>query len=339
MKMNFQQDLLAWYQEHKRDLSFRKNKEAYQIWISEIMAQQTRIEAMLDYHSRFVKELPTMKDLAMCDDEKLHKLWQGLGYYSRVKNLKKCAQVCMADYGGQLPQTKKELMKLPGIGAYTAGAIASIAFDENVSAVDGNVIRVFSRLFYVTEDVNKTSTKKEIEQLVETSLPGSAWISDYNQALMELGALVCIPKNPRCEQCPIQCHCLGFQHQDVKRLPIQTKKKTRKIEQKDIYILVYEDQIHIQKRKSTGLLADLYGFDEEKPCEDQILGMRPLQPYTHIFTHVEWHMNASCIYVSQKHDDQFFTLSQIHETIAIPSAFMPFLEEIERENYICQKSL
>ena len=201
----FQEDLLRWYQENARKLVFRQKKEAYSIWVSEIMAQQTRIEAMLPYYERFMARYPDLNSLAQAHEDDLVKIWQGLGYYNRVKNMKKCAAYCVENYHGQFPQTKKELSKLPGIGDYTAGAIASIAFDEKVSAVDGNVIRVFSRLYHITEDVSQTKIKKQITELVDASLADP--ISDYNQALMELGALVCIPKNPRCDICPIRKDC------------------------------------------------------------------------------------------------------------------------------------
>jgi len=158
-------ELLSWYDVNKRELPFRKDKDPYRIWISEIMAQQTRIEAMLPYYDRFIEKYPDVKSLANADDEELHKMWQGLGYYSRCRNLKKSAIECMERYDGKLPGSKEELVKLPGIGPYTAGAIASIAYDENVSAIDGNVIRVFSRLYDIHEDVTLSSTKKKIEKL------------------------------------------------------------------------------------------------------------------------------------------------------------------------------
>lgn len=317
-----QKELLAWYQENKRELAFRKNKDAYSIWISEIMAQQTRIEAMLPYYSRFIEKYPDLISLSKADDEELHKVWQGLGYYSRCRNLKKCALVCVERYGGQLPKTKKELETLPGIGSYTAGAIASIAYDENVSAIDGNVIRVFSRLYDVQEDVTKAKGKKTIAALVGQSLPGSAWISAYNQALMELGALLCIPLNPRCDKCPIQKDC---QAKDPSSLPIIPKKKERRIVHKTIYIYVYDHTVHVVKRKEKGLLYGLYGFDEVLP-EDYKEKIQ-LKPYSHVFSHVIWNMDAYVVYVL-KGGSNFISLKEIEERIAIPSAFQPFLEEM-----------
>lgn len=323
-----QKKLLDWYDINKRELAFRKKKDAYSIWVSEIMAQQTRIEAMLPYYERFIEKYPTLESLAAADDEELYKMWQGLGYYSRCRNLKKCACQCMEKYDGKLPKSKKELMKLAGIGAYTAGAIASIAYDENVSAVDGNVIRVFSRLYDIQEDVTKAKVRKEIEKLVDESLPGSKYISDYNQALMELGALVCIPQNPRCSICPIRKDCLA---KDPSVLPIMPKKKGRPCINKEIYILVHDGKIHVRKRMDKGLLQGMYGFDEIKP-KNVVKEIR-LTPYAHVFSHVTWQMDASVVYVDEGGKD-FVSLDQIQEKYAIPSAFLPFLEEIMEKNLL-----
>ena len=317
----FQQDLLKWYSKYHRSLEFRLKKDPYAIWISEIMAQQTRIEAMLPYYRRWMETLPDIYSVASCDDEKLNKLWQGLGYYSRCKNIKKCAIECVKNYNGHLPHTKEELLHLPGIGPYTAGAIASIAYNERVSAVDGNVIRVFARLYNILEDVTKTSVKKQIEHLVDESLPDTD-VSYYNQALMELGALICIPKNPRCGDCPIRKYCMAT---DPGLLPIKAKKKARRIEYKHIYVLIHSNKIHIVKREENGLLSGLYGFDEKEPkCNKKI----ELQPYVHIFSHVEWHMQATLCIVD-KEDKNYKTIDEIERHYAIPSAFMPFYKQVK----------
>ena len=332
MNSIFQDDLLQWYEENKRDLAFRKKKDAYQIWISEIMAQQTRIEAMLPYFERFIKVLPTMKDLAQVDDQKLNKLWQGLGYYSRARNLKKCAIECMNKYNGSLPRSKKELMELPGIGSYTAGAIASIAYDENVSAIDGNVNRLFSRLYRIDEDLRKAKGKKEIEKRVNASLPGSENISAYNQALMELGALICLPKNPKCKLCPISSYCQAYLYADPSQYPVLSKVKKRKIVHKEIFVLIYKDKIRLHRREEKGLLYGLYGFDEKEV--KNYLTKKELEPYTHIFSHVEWHMKAWLVFVDWS-DSHFYTMEEIKKEIPIPSAFLPFLRQVEKiiENY------
>lgn len=321
----FQNELLKWYENKARKLSFREKKDAYSIWISEIMAQQTRIEAMLKYYNRFIEQLPDMKALAACPDEKLNKLWQGLGYYSRAKNLKKCAIICMEKYDGKLPETKEELMKLPGIGPYTAGAIASIAYDQRVSAVDGNVIRVFSRLYGMEEEID-SRTKKNIEKLVQDSLPEKEFISDYNQALMELGALICIPKNPRCIYCPVKENCVAYRKGIQGNLPVLKKKKERKVEEKQFYIYVYKNKIHLKKRENKGLLANLYGFDEERvPCVKEI----ELKEHTHIFSHIQWNMKGTMLFVKQK-TDHFYSIDEIEEKYAIPSAFVPFYTQVKQ---------
>ena len=317
-----QQALLAWYKKNKRPLIFREKKEAYSIWISEIMAQQTRIEAMLGYYSRFIDQFPDMESLANADDEKLYKVWQGLGYYSRCRNLKKCAQQCMEQYDGKLPKTKKELMKLSGIGPYTAGAIASIAFNEKVSCVDGNVMRVFSRLYDIREDITKSKTKKKIEKLVDESLVDE--ISEYNQALMELGALVCIPKNPRCEICPIRNFCMAEQ---PNLLPIKPDKRKRKVENKKIFVWVCKDKIHIHKREA-GLLAGMYEFDETLP--EKYERIVPIGTYTHIFSHVEWKMEAYMVEVKMV-EKNFVSVADIERIYAIPSAFLPFFEKVKEK--------
>ena len=319
----FQKDLIDWYIKNHRPLEFRLKKDPYEIWISEIMAQQTRIEAMLPYYKRWICELPDIESVAKCDDENLNKLWQGLGYYSRCKNIKKCAIECVEKHGGKLPDTKQELVKLPGIGPYTAGAIASIAYGQRVSAIDGNVIRVFSRLYNICEDVTKTSIKEKIEGLVDESLPVKEEISYYNQALMELGALICIPKSPRCNFCPIQKYCDAL---DPAALPYKPRKKARKIEYKHVYIWLCQNRIHVVKRADTGLLASLYGFDEVKP--KNIIKTIELDPYVHIFSHVEWHMDATLCVVND-YDSNYKTVQEIEEQIALPSAFMPFFKQVK----------
>lgn len=320
-KTMFQRELIDWYLKNHRPLEFRLQANPYCIWISEIMAQQTRIEAMLPYYKRWMEILPNIESVAKCDDEKLYKLWQGLGYYSRCKNIKKCALVCVDKYHGNLPSTKEELSRLPGIGPYTAGAIASIAYGERVSAIDGNVIRVFSRLYEIQDDVAKTKVKKTIEQLVEDSLPEKD-VSYYNQALMELGALICIPKSPRCSECPISSYCKA-EHPEL--LPIKSKKKARKEEVKHLFIWVHQDKVKVVKRRE-GLLSNLYGFDEIEP--DTILSSVELEPYIHIFSHVQWNMRATLCFVDYE-DESFKSIDEIDSFIAIPSAFMPFYKQVK----------
>lgn len=316
--MTMQTKLLAWYEANARKLAFRQNRNPYFIWISEIMAQQTRIEAMLPYFENFIRLYPDLPSLAQADDESLHKAWEGLGYYSRCRNLKKCAIECVERFDGRLPSTKAELKTLPGIGDYTAGAIASIAFGEKVSAIDGNVVRVFSRLYDVRADVTKAATKKQIARLVDDSLCEP--IEAYNQALMELGAMVCTPKNPKCDQCPVAAWC---QTDEPETLPVKPEKKARRVERKHVYVWTDGKGFHMNRRPKTGLLANLYEFDETMP--DEVVRTEPLAPYTHIFSHVEWQMDATLVFVRE--GSGFYSVDQIENELALPSAFAPFFEE------------
>ena len=216
--------LLPWFAAHKRDLPWRQDKDPYHIWVSEIMLQQTRVEAVKVYYSRFLETLPTVKTLANCDDDRLHKLWEGLGYYSRVRNLKKAAQVICAQYDGSFPRDYHAILALPGIGEYTAGAICSIAFGQKTPAVDGNVLRVISRIQADATPVDLPARKREVQSLLAEIYPEDA--GDFTQALMELGATVCGPnKAPDCERCPCKAFCRGFETGVAAQLPVKTPKK------------------------------------------------------------------------------------------------------------------
>lgn len=258
--------LLAWYAEEKRDLPFRHQKNSYHIWVSEIMSQQTRIEAMIPYYNRFVAKYPTLHDLANANDDELTKLWQGLGYYARVRNMKKAARICVESYDGKLPQTKNELLKLPGIGDYTAGAIASIAYNERCTAIDGNVIRVCSRYYWLEQDFNIPKNKKQLDVFLTEKLPDEKDMSDFTQALMELGARICTPKVARCQTCPLQKTCIATTKEDPCILPVAKKKLEQKVEEKKVLIVAgWKDGqwwIHLNQRDSTGLLAGMFEFDE-----------------------------------------------------------------------------
>lgn len=324
MKTAFQPALLEWYEKEKRDLPFRRKEDPYAIWISEIMAQQTRIEALLDHYERFIAQFPDIQTLAKADLDAVMKAWQGLGYYSRARNLHKAARQCMEQYDGKLPETKSELKKLAGIGDYTAGAIASIAFHEKVSAIDGNVIRVFARLYCIKQDVTQPKVRKTIEKMVEDSLVEEKYISSYNQALMELGARVCIPGNPRCSICPVAEFCSGIHYKDVGLLPIKKAKKARSIQQKQVVVqCAYYNQewyIHLCQRDEKGLLAGLYEFDEKFP--ERVYKQDFLGDYTHIFTHKEWNMKGWLVLTDW--NESFLPVHIVQEQYAIPSAFMPF---------------
>ena len=251
--------IVRWYQKQEKILPWKQDKEPYHVWVSEIMLQQTRIEAVKKYYTRFMKALPTIQDLANVSEEKLLKLWEGLGYYSRARNLKKAAIQIEENYKGKMPTSYAELLKLSGIGEYTAGAIASISYQEKVPAVDGNVLRVISRVLASKEDVLLPETKKEITKKLSEIMPEEA--GDFNEGLMELGEKICIPNTiPLCEKCPIQPFCIANKESLTNEIPVRIKKQKRRIEEKTVFIVKNKDEIAIRKREKTGILANLYEF-------------------------------------------------------------------------------
>ena len=251
--------IVKWYQEQEKILPWKQDKEPYHIWISEIMLQQTRIEAVKKYYTRFMKELPTIQHLAKVSDEKLLKLWEGLGYYNRARNLKKAAIQIEENYKGQMPTSYAELLNLSGIGEYTAGAIASISYQEKVPAVDGNVLRVVSRVLASKDDVLLPETKKRITKKLLEIMPDES--GDFNEGLMELGEKICLPNTiPLCEKCPIQQFCIANKENLTNEIPVRIKKQKRKVEKRTVFIVKYKDEIAIRKREKTGILANLYEF-------------------------------------------------------------------------------
>ena len=251
--------IIEWYQNQEKTLPWKQDKEPYHIWVSEIMLQQTRIEAVKKYYTRFMEELPTIQDLAVVPEEKLLKLWEGLGYYSRARNLKKAAIQIEQEYEGKMPTNYADLLKLAGIGEYTAGAIASISYKEKVPAVDGNVLRVISRVLASKEDVLLPETKRNITKALFEILPDEP--GDFNEGLMELGEKICLPNTvPLCETCPIQEFCRAYKENLTKEIPIRIKKQKRKIEKRTVFILEYQNHMAIRKREKTGILANLYEF-------------------------------------------------------------------------------
>ena len=301
------QPLLHWFWANHRVLPFRSDPTPYHVWVSEIMLQQTRVAAAVPYYERFVQELPDIPALAACEEERLLKLWEGLGYYSRVRNLQKAARIVCEQYGGQLPGDLAALKKLPGIGDYTAGAIASIGFGIPAPAVDGNVLRVFARLYNDEGDIMQPAVKAATTQKVMAQQPAEA-PGDFNQALMELGALVCTPGQPDCAACPLQALCLGRQSGNPARLPQKAPKKARK--KCELTLCLAQDAAGrwlLQKRGEQGVLAGLWqppvlaeeALDEKKALAAAqkllpaavLLKEKPLKA-KHIFTHLEWHMTA-----------------------------------------------
>ncbi len=305
---NISPALLDWFYENQRILPFRTDPSPYHVWLSEIMLQQTRVSAALPYYERFLAALPDIPALAGCEEEKLHKLWEGLGYYSRVRNLQKAAKIVCEQHGGQLPADYDALRALPGIGDYTAGAIASISFGIPVPAVDGNVLRVFARLYNDPSVVTEPAAKKAFTaRVMEHQPPEKA--GDYNQALMELGALVCVPNGaPLCEKCPLARLCLARAAGTALELPRKAAPKPRKLVPVTVALVESPAGFLLQQRPEKGLLAGLWQpvlWEEEALSSDEILvrlraagldtgssAPETLPAAKHIFSHIEWHMNG-----------------------------------------------
>lgn len=343
--------LLAWYDKGRRILPWREEPTPYNVWISEIMLQQTRVEAVKPYYDRFLQALPDIESLAAVEEEKLLKLWEGLGYYNRARNLKKTAQILVGEYDGQMPEDYEKIVSLPGIGSYTAGAVLSIAFGKARPAVDGNVLRILSRLRADDRDILNANVKKAVEEeladVMPTNRPG-----DFNQALMELGAMVCIPNGaPKCDVCPWKELCRARAEGRTGELPKKAKKKPRSIEEKTILVIQDAERIALRRRPDKGLLAGMYEFPSiEGHCgEERVLaylrelGLSPLRirqlpPAKHIFTHKEWHMTGFLVRVDElavkgeKQKIQGFIFVDPKETRSsypIPSAFAAYAQQVE----------
>ena len=332
--------LLPWYQENKRDLPWRADREPYHVWLSEIMLQQTRVEAVKGYYVRFLETLPTIRALAECDDELLHKLWEGLGYYSRVRNLKKAAQVVMDTYGGVFPGEYSRVRALPGIGDYTAGAVCSICFDQPTPAVDGNVLRLMARIQDDPTPIDLPARKKAVQAQLTAIYPEEA--GDFTQALMELGATLCGPnRKPECECCPCKDLCLGYQRGTAESLPVKSPRKGRREEDLTVFLVRCGEYFALEKRPDRGLLAGLWQFPNVSGHLDgpravqwaQEQGLKPrnllrILEKKHIFTHIQWNMTGICLEVDQMPDAfQWFREEDINQSAALPTAFRQFWEE------------
>lgn len=334
--------LLNWFDGHKRILPWREEPTPYRVWVSEIMLQQTRVEAVKPYYERFMNELPTVESLANAKEDTLLKLWEGLGYYNRVRNLQKAAIEVLEDFGGNIPDEFEELLKLPGIGRYTAGAVASIAYGKAVPAVDGNVLRVITRVILDDSDILKQSVKNQMElilrEIMTKERPG-----DFNQALMELGAMICVPNGaPKCENCPLQFLCEARAQGVMEQYPKKTPKKKRVIIKKTIFIIRDGEKTVLHKRENKGLLAGLYEFPNVeghlsigealeviKSLDFAPIRIQELEATKHIFSHREWHMKAYAIKIEysdlEREDDFFFAYSSETENkYPIPSAFYAY---------------
>ncbi len=365
--------LQTWFQDNARVLPWREIPIAYYVWISEIMLQQTRVEAVKPYFDRFIHELPDVEALAKCPEDKLLKLWEGLGYYNRVRNLQIAARQILEEYDGVIPSEYEELLKLKGIGSYTAGAIASIAYGHPVPAVDGNVLRVISRVTADDRDIMKQSVRKNMEdkllELMTTHYCSDVKLADrdqklvpaiFNQALMELGATVCLPNGvPRCDACPWRDLCEARKQDRIAELPVKKKAKARRIEEKTVFIVKDGEKLALHKRPKQGLLAGLYELPntEGHLSEQEAIEYVKEQGYTpiriqpacdakHIFSHVEWHMKGYVVFIQAQEfatgvnqgcdktkinnvsedmqDWLFIEVGESEKKFAIPSAFVKY---------------
>lgn len=333
--------LLHWYERNARILRWREEPTPYYVWISEIMLQQTRVEAVKGYFDRFITELPKLQDLAFAKEEKLLKLWEGLGYYNRVRNMQKAAKIVVEEYGGTLPADYEALKKLPGIGSYTAGAIASIAFGIPEPSVDGNVLRVLKRIAASYDDITKEKIKKELEEDLRRIMPKER-PGDFNQSLMELGATVCLPNGkPLCEQCPVMHLCKAFHNGVELEIPVKPQKKERRLEERTVFVIKHEYklpfEITLHKRPPNGLLSGMWelpnmeGHINEQTVRELFPNaeIKRLPDGKHIFSHVEWRLWCYGIKLKEagnlpdriEQGMQSFTLQKIKEQISIPSAF------------------
>ena len=336
--------LLRWFRENARDLPWRRTDDPYRIWVSEIMLQQTRVAVVLDYYAAFLAAFPSVEALANAPEDRLMKLWEGLGYYSRARNLQKAAKA-VAEMGG-FPDTYEGLLKLPGVGDYTASAIASAAFGRREAAVDGNVLRVVTRLTDCHDDISDPRTKKVVREQVRSVMPERpADIRVFNQATMELGATVCVPNGaPKCEVCPAKDFCLGRIRGTAESLPVKRAKKARRTEEKTVFVLLREDRVALRRRSESGLLAGLWEFpnaegtlsEETAPGQVAAWGLEPKQwknklTARHIFTHVEWHMTGYTLEVAGGGCEEWEWVDAAGlASHAVPSAFARYYAEAEK---------
>ena len=336
--------LISWYRENKKEYPWRVDATPYHVWVSEIMLQQTRIEAALDYYKRFTLELPSVKELAEVDDERLMKLWQGLGYYSRARNLKKAAIKVMEEYDGRLPDSADALKKLPGIGDYTAGAIASIAYHKSEPAVDGNVLRVISRIIASYEDIMLPATKKSVTALLKEVYPCGEEAALLTEGLMELGEQVCIPNGePRCANCPIAPFCRAFAEGKTDEIPVREVKKEKRIEEKTVLLLRSSaERYAIRKRGEKGLLANMWEFpviegacaegDVDSYLAEQGIRTEAILPSgeaEHVFTHIVWKMRGFSVSVCEETSNYLWkSREEILADYAIPSAYRYYLKQL-----------
>lgn len=327
----FSQSLVEWFLQEKRDLPWRHTSEPYKIWVSEVMLQQTRVDTVIPYYNRFIEKYPTAEKLAYAPEEELLKMWEGLGYYSRARNLQAGVREVVETYGGKVPDNRVDISKLKGVGPYTAGAILSIAYGQPEHAVDGNVMRVLSRVLNIDADIALPKTKKIFEDAV-TQLIDPNNTSAFNQGLMELGALICTPTSPKCLLCPVRDYCTAFHEGDPTSLPVKSKKvKTKNIDYDVFVVSDSTGRFLLEKRQEQGLLANMWQFVMIERIENEeslskvekqyglVLDKQytvPIVNFTHVFSHLKWHIESRLVDAQHVQGDLpegavFFTKEQI----------------------------
>ena len=330
--------ILNWYLENKRDLPWRKDMDPYHVWISEIMLQQTRIEAVILYYQRFMKRIPTIQALSEVEEDELLKLWEGLGYYSRARNLKKAAVKIMKEFHGVFPNNYLDILSLPGIGEYTAGAISSICFRLPECAIDGNVMRVYCRVNDLDLDVSDLKVKKKIGEEIKKILPKES--GDFNQGIMELGEVLCIPTGvPKCLECPLKYHCKAHLNGRSSLIPRKVQKKEKLEEEYTLFLLKCQDKVALKKR-TEGLLKNMWEFpniagfltyEEVRNLFPNSTSIKLSITNTHVFSHKKWFMNSYLIEVKEEIEGYvWLSISEIEKDYAIPTAFMPFFEYLKK---------
>lgn len=339
----FSDKLLNWYHQNRRDLPWRHTRDPYRIMVSEIMLQQTRVDTVISYYHRFLERFPTAKSLADADEDDVLNLWKGLGYYSRARNLQKAAKVIITEHEGIFPENIAQVKKLPGVGDYTAGAIMSIAFNQPFPAVDGNVLRVITRIMGIDRDISLPGTKDEITQIVQDLIPVNH-AGDFTQALMELGAVVCSPKSPACGICPVAENCIAYRQNKVDSLPVKKKKEKQQVTAFDALVFIDENKLLMTRTHPGSLLKNLWGIpliakEEERDLPANVLdrigieahSFQPAGQIRHVFTHRIWEMDillcSQFSVIAAKPDFHWISVSEIGD-LPVPAAFSKILKQI-----------
>ena len=328
---NFSRPLVDWYKKEARPLPWREEPTPYRVWVSEIMLQQTRIEAAREYFNRFTRAFPTVEALAAAELDDVLKLWEGLGYYSRARNLHKCAKTVCETYGGVFPPDAAALRALPGIGDYTAGAIASIAYGLPEPAVDGNVLRVLARMECFGESIGSDKVKKRFREALREIYPAGE-CGEFTSALMELGETICTVGTPDCARCPVAAHCEAHRRGEETLYPVLPEKKPRRVENRRVLLLLCGDTVAVRRRESTGLLASMWELPNDLLPDVPQNGV-PCGEAVHVFSHVEWHMRGYIVRCEERLPDYVWVTRVEREALAMPTAFRYYRKKLEEMGY------